>query len=261
VTPESSRTTVKPPLISLESVHRQWGDRSALTDVSLTIEAGQRVALIGPSGSGKSTLLRLVCGALASSRGTVRIDGEAIQALSVSRLQAHRARCGIVEQSQHLVPQLSVHRNVVAGLLPQWAWYRTLFSLGWPLERDRVAALLDSLGIVDRQWDKARVLSVGQQQRVAIARGLVGNPAIILADEPTASLDPTTAAEAIQLLVDQAESRSATLLLCSHQLSQVVHSVDRVVGLREGRVVIDEAPDRVTDAMLNVLYEGSRERR
>jgi len=245
----------------MESVGRQWGERVALADVSLEIEAGQRVALIGPSGSGKSTLLRLVCGALASSRGTVRVDGEAIQTLRVSRLQTHRARCGIVEQSQHLVSQLSVHRNVVAGLLPHWAWYRTLFSLLWPLERERVAALLESLGIADRQWDKARVLSVGQQQRVAIARGLVGNPSIILADEPTASLDPTTAAEAIQLLVDQAESRGATLLLCSHHLSQVIHSVDRVIGLREGRIVVDEGPDRVTDAMLNALYEGSRERR
>ena len=250
-----------PALITLQAVGRRWGERAALAEVSLRLEPGERVALIGPSGSGKSTLLRLICGATAATSGRVQIGETALRDMTPTQLRAHRSRCGIVEQHQHLIAQLSVHRNVLAGLLPGWAWYRTFWSLLWPFERERVGKLLDSLGLADRQWDKTKILSGGEQQRVAVARALIGHPAIILADEPTASLDPTTAKEVIGLVLQEAQTRGATLILCSHHLSQVIGAVDRVLGLREGRLLFDRAPEGVTDSMLDELYEGSRERR
>jgi phosphonate transport system ATP-binding protein len=247
--------------ITLEAVSRRWGERVALADVSLCLQPGERVALIGPSGSGKSTLLRLICGATAATSGRVQVGETALHDMTPGQLQSHRGRCGIVEQHQHLVGQLSVHRNVLAGLLPKWAWYRTVWSLLWPCEQERVGRLLGSLGLADRQWDKAKILSGGEQQRVAVARALIGQPTLLLADEPTASLDPTTAKEVIDLVVHQAQTRGATLILCSHHLSQVIGAVDRVLGLREGRLLFDLAPEGVTEAMLDDLYEGSRDRR
>ncbi len=246
--------------LDVQSAGRAWGSRVALDAVSLSLEAGERVALIGPSGSGKSTLLRLVTGGLEPSTGRVLADDADLASLSARSLRRHRARCGIVEQGGKLVPQLSVHRNVIAGRLPHWPTWKTLLSALWPLERDRAAALLDRVGLADRQWDRTSILSGGQQQRVGIARALAGEPELICADEPTASLDPTTAADMANLLLDVCAERGAGLVFCTHWVSLVTRRVDRVIGLREGRLVLDEPSDRVTDAHLDALYAGSGER-
>ncbi len=251
--------TATPPTLALEGCGRAWGDHVALRDVSLEIPAGQRVVLAGPSGGGKTTLLRLLGGALEPSSGTVRADGEDLSQLSGRALTAHRARCGVVHQHALLVGQLSVHANVTAGRLAHWSPLRTLASLIVPQERERTAALLDRVDLGDRQWDRSSDLSGGQQQRVAIARALASDPTVILADEPTASLDPTTAAEVIELLLQSAQG--ATLVISTHWTSQVLPHVDRLLGIRDGRVTLDRAADQVSDADLDALYAGSRERR
>jgi phosphonate transport system ATP-binding protein len=248
------------PNFRLEKVDRKWGRRIALQEVNLTIEAGERVALIGPSGSGKSTLIRLLAGALAPSGGRVLADDLDLSQASGGQLRRHRRRCGYVAQGGHLVPQLNVHRNVLAGLVPKWRWYRTVLSLVWPVERGRVAAMLDRVGLADRQWDSASILSGGQQQRVAIARGLIGAPSVVFADEPTASLDPTLAGEMADLLLEQINASGATLLFSTHWVSLVSEKVDRLIGLREGRVLIDAPPADVAETDLTTLYEGSPER-
>ena len=248
------------PQIRLEGVDRRWGARVALRAVDLTVAPGERVALIGPSGSGKTTVLRLVMAALRASAGRVWIGDRAIDELTPAGIRAHRRRCALVDQGAQLIPQLSVHRNVLAGTLAAWPWWRTVASMAWPLERARVAALLDEVGLRDRQWDRADALSGGQRQRVAIARALMAEPRVMLADEPTAALDPTTAAEVIDLLVREARAVGATLIASSHRVSQLVDHVDRVIGLRDGRVTLDTPPSALTDAALDALYEGSRER-
>ena len=245
----------------LEKAGRRFGRRAALTDLSLTLEPGERVALLGPSGSGKSTLLRLLAGSLRSTSGRVLVDGRDLSRLSPSELQAHRSRLGLVVQGGQLVPQLSVHRNVVAGRLAEWSWLRTLLSLVVPLERQRTRALLDRVGLGDRQWDRSDILSGGQQQRVAIARALSSSPTAVLADEPTAALDPTTAADMVSLLLEVASERSATLVFCTHWVSLVRAQSHRILGIREGRLTLDKPAAEVSDADLDALYAGSRERR
>ncbi|MEM9493798.1 MAG: ATP-binding cassette domain-containing protein, partial [Myxococcota bacterium] len=158
-----------------------------------------------------------------------------------------------------VIPQLSVHDNVVAGLAAGWPWYRIVLAAVWPVRRDQVAALLDRLGLAERQWDRAGELSGGQRQRVALARALIAEPELICADEPTASLDPTTAAEVIALMVAEARGRGASLLLCTHRLSLVLSHVERVIGLRDGRVICDLPPEQLSPTQLDTLYEGSRE--
>ena len=247
-------------MLRLEKVHRSWGDTPALEDVSLTIEPGERVLLAGPSGSGKTTLLRLLAGVLRPSRGAVRVDGVDLMSMSSGALRRHRARCRIVEQGALLVPQSDVHHNVLAGRLAHMSWRSVVWSAIWRTETERVRELLEPLGLADRQWDTAGNLSGGQQQRVAIARALISSPAILLADEPTSSLDPRTAREVTQILVDQAIERGATLVFCSHWVSLARERVDRIIGIRGGRLVLDRRPGEVDGEALDQLYRGSDER-
>ncbi len=245
-----------PPVLELRSAGRQWGALPALYDLSLSIPAGQCVALVGPSGSGKTTLLRLLAGTLVASEGAVLAANQDLRGLGHRGLQEHRKRCGIVPQSQSLVRQLSVHHNVIAGLLAEWPWYRAAASLVVRTHAKLVRDVLEQVGIGDRQWEPVSVLSGGQQQRVAVARALVRDPLLILADEPTASLDPATAVAINDLLVAQARRRGATLVISTHHLSQVSDHVDRIIGLREGRVVLDASTSELSDDALDVLYNG-----
>ncbi len=247
--------------IELAGVTRAWGDVCALDDVDLVIPAGERVALIGPSGSGKSTLLSLVAGSLASSKGRVMVGGEALENMSLAALRRHRGRCGIIPQGSTLVSQLSVHHNMLTGLLPHWPWYRAAAAALFPqaFERERVRGWLWEMGLEKAQDKLSANLSGGEQQRVAVARALLPGPGLIVADEPTASLDPSNAATVAKLLVRP--ERDATVLISTHWVSLIADSVDRVIGLREGRVVLDMAPHDMNDADLSTLYQGSDERR
>ena len=249
------------PLIELEGVARQFGERVALRDVSVRLPPGERVALVGPSGSGKTTLLRLAGGSLRASRGMVRVDGVDVNRMSSRALKAHRARCGIIDQGSTLVAELNVHRNVLAGFLPAWPLPRVLASAFVTLEKARVAALLDRVGLSERQWDLASTLSGGQRQRVGVARALARDPTLILADEPTASLDPATARRTVELILEFTRETEATLLMSTHWVSLVAEHVDRLVGIREGRVTFDTRASAVAEADLTALYQGSRERR
>lgn len=246
--------------IVLAGVARRFGPRVAVEDVSLEVAPGTRLALIGPSGSGKTTLLRLIMGALRTSSGHVRIDGCSIAEMEPAQLRQHRRRCGLIDQGSLVMPQLSVHANVIAGRLAAWPWYKVLASAGWPLERAHVRSLLGEVGLADRQWDRAGQLSGGEQQRVSIARALAGEPSILLADEPAAALDPTTAREIIALLLREAGRVGATLVVSTHRVSQVLDHVDRVIGLRAGTVFFDRSPEDISDHDLDALYAGSRER-
>jgi phosphonate transport system ATP-binding protein len=140
-----------------------------------------------------------------------------------------------------------VHHNVLAGRLPHWAWYKTLVSLFVPLERKRVAKNLARVGLADRQWDTTATLSGGQQQRVAITRALASSPSVILA-------------EVTRLLLESTRSRTMTLVFCTHWIGQMSGLMDRVIGIRHGRVVIDAPASEVSDADLQSLYSGTDER-
>lgn len=246
--------------LHLEGVSRQWGGKPVLRDIHLRVQPGERIALIGPSGAGKSTLIRLMAGALRATAGHVRADGVALDQMGWRALQRHRARCRIVEQQNLLVPQATVHRNVVAGLLPHWPWWRTLAAALWPVESARVAALLQSLDMGAHQWAPASALSGGQMQRVAIARALIAEPDILLADEPTASLDPHTAKAVTRLITEQARQRGMTLVFCTHWFDIARRDCTRVIGLRRGDILFDCAPEDATEARLEQLYAGSDER-
>lgn len=248
------------PEVALRGVAKAWGEKRTLHDIHLRLRPRDRVALIGPSGGGKSTLIRIMAGALCATEGHVEVDGTGLTQLSWRGLQHYRASCRIVEQHSLLVHQATVHQNVVAGLLPSWHWTQALRASLMPVEKERVRAVLDQLGIGNYQWTRAGDLSGGQMQRVAIARALVADPKILLADEPTASLDPNTARSVTQQIVEMAKRRDVSLVFCTHWFDIVRNDCTRVVGLRAGRVVFDCSPSEVDPLTLQRLYEGSDER-
>ncbi len=232
-----------------------YGTRTAVGPLTLTIPRGQRVALVGPSGAGKTSLLRLLAGQLAPSAGQVSVGGR-----DLARLRGRRelpALVGLLPQQLDLVPQLSVKHNVQAGALGRWGVLRSLGALVLPVEHPPARAAVERMGLGDRFEDRVADLSGGEQQRVALARLLVQDPALVLADEPVASLDPARAEQLLDLLGAAAREDGRTLVTSLHDPALALRSVDRVVGLRDGQVVFDLPPHRVTPAMLAGLYRLS----
>jgi putative ABC transport system ATP-binding protein len=201
---------------------------TALADVSLSIEAGEAVAIMGPSGSGKSTLLHVVGAMDAPDSGRIVVGGREVSGLSRGEQSDYRRTIGFVFQRFHLLPALTVLDNVAAPLLP----YRTDFD---KFERSR--ELLEAVGVGGRAGSLPSRLSGGQQQRVAIARALINNPGLLLADEPTGNLDSATGAEVMTLLLELRESRGMTVLVATHDHS-VAARCDRVVEIADGSVAV-----------------------
>jgi phosphonate transport system ATP-binding protein len=242
------------PVFELVGVSCRFGPVAALTDCNLTIAAGERVALIGPSGAGKSTLLSLLNGSQVPTAGQVLILGQAVNRLGSRRLRRLQRLVGTVYQQHHLVGNLAVIHNVNAGHLGRWSLARALWSLVWPLGVPAAAAALAQVGIADKLYSRTDRLSGGQQQRVALARVLVQDPIAILADEPIASVDPERSRAMMALLHQLSATTGKTLVISLHEVEFAVQYCDRIVALRQGKILFDAPASQVTDAMLADLY-------
>jgi len=217
-------------VIILESVSKAYDDGAiiALDDVSLQLEQGARLALRGPSGAGKSSLLNLIGALDTPSSGRLVVDGENLSSLAdKSRFRAHRI--GFVFQFHHLLPNLTAVQNVTLPL------YATTGSSS--ARQVRAESLLESVGILDQQNRLPGQLSGGERQRVAVARALVNQPSIILADEPTGSLDAETGNRVIDLLLEYCDNHQATLILATHNhaiAARMTHSLLMEYGKIKG---------------------------
>ena len=222
------------PVIELDSVTKVYPSAvpvTALDGVSLTVEPGEFVAIMGKSGSGKSTLMNLLGLLDRPTRGRYRFDDRDVAGQSDGQLAAlRRQRLGFVFQSFNLFPRKSALDNVALPL--------TYAGVGRDERRRRASEMLERVGVADRARHRPAELSGGQQQRVAIARALVNEPAVILADEPTGNLDSRTGEEILVLLADLNE-RGVTLLVVTHE-DVVARRASRIVRLADGRVVADE---------------------
>ena len=242
----------------LERIRKVFADGTvAVDDVTLEIRAGERVAVIGPSGAGKTTLFRLLNATLRPTSGRLQFDTADMAGLSGRRLRQLRRRIGTVYQQHNLVPQLRVVHNVLAGLLGCWSLPKALWSLLAPQERPRALAALQQVGIPEKLYARTAHLSGGQQQRVAIARVLVQNPDVILADEPVSSVDPNLGRSIVALLAQLAETHQKTLVANLHAVSFALDFFPRVIGFRHGRVAFDLPSASVSEQILTELYAGA----
>ncbi len=241
-------------MLELDKLTRRFGDRVAVADVTLAVPGGQLVGVIGRSGAGKSTLLRMVNRLLDPSAGHVRFEGRDITALRGSALHAWRASAAMIFQQFNLVPRLDVLTNVLAGRLNHIPTGRALFMMFTARERALAIRALDRLDIADLALNRADALSGGQQQRVAIARALMQEPRLLLADEPIASLDPMNAKLVMDALRDINRRDGITVLCNLHTLDTARAYCDRIVGMAQGRIVFDGAPETLDEAAVRSIY-------
>jgi phosphonate transport system ATP-binding protein len=242
-------------IFQLTNVTHQFDQTPTLQNLNFTIQSGERVAIVGSSGAGKSTLLKLLNATLQPTHGEiVAFDRPLTQLNPKSRRQIQR-QIGMIYQQFHLVDNLRVIHNVNAGHLGRWSIWQALVSLLVPLQRSTALQALTQVGIPEKINERTDQLSGGQQQRVAIARVLVQNPLVILADEPTASLDPELSKEVMALLCRLCAEQGRTLIVSLHDVELARQYCDRMIGLKSGNLIFDLPSKAVTQEVLDELYQ------
>jgi phosphonate transport system ATP-binding protein len=252
--PSQRRSVKGSSVLELKNVTRRFGARTAVDAVSFALDRAGFIGIIGRSGAGKSTLLRMVNRLTDASEGQILFKGSDVLALKGAEMRAWQSQCAMIFQQFNLVPRMDVVSNVLHGLLNRRGTMVTLFNL-WPQDDIlRALAILDRLGIADQAAKRAEALSGGQQQRVAIARALCQDPAVILADEPIASLDPMNAQVVMDALRRIHEEDGRMVIANLHTLDTARRYCDRVIGMRDGKVVFDGTPDQLTTNAARDIY-------
>lgn len=226
----------------------------ALKDVSLRVEPGEMISVVGLSGSGKSTMIRTINGLVPATSGTVTVGPHTVTGLSGRQLRQLRGHVGMIFQHFNLADRASVYQNVLVGRFSHTPTWRTLLGAARPADRDIAMRALDSVGMLEKVWQRGGALSGGQKQRVAIARALSQEPAVMLADEPVASLDPPTAHSVMADLQRINQERGLTVLVNLHLMDLARQYTTRMIGLREGRLVYDGPAADATDADFEEIY-------
>lgn len=247
------------PVIRLHQVVAYAGERAILDSVSLEVRPGERLAIIGRNGAGKSSLLKLLTGKITPSYGKAQVlQWELDGRLSHRDRMALHAQVGQVFQGLHLVQRLTALENVLLGSLGRntsWLTWARIF----PRQEVLLAmSLLERAGLVGKAHVRTDRLSGGERQKVAISRMLMQRPRLILADEPTAALDPVASAEVAALLSSLTQNRQSTLISVVHDPGLLPILADRVIGLRQGRIVFDLPVEELGDDKLNMLYRDGK---
>ena len=230
----------------------------ALSHIHLSAMQGESIALIGPSGAGKTSLLNTIGTRHLPTAGRMQVLGQAASAQSpASTLKVLRSRIGTVHQAAPIPLRQRVVTAVLAGKLGQWPLWKALASLAYPQDLPGARDALARVQLEDKLFSRCDQLSGGQLQRVGIARVLYQQAELILADEPVSALDPALSQATVQLLVQEAAARNATLVASLHAVDLALGHFARIVGIRDGRVAFDLPAAQVTDALLQALYANA----
>ena len=241
-------------MLIIENLTKSFGSVTAVDGVSLTVSEPQMIGIIGRSGAGKSTFLRMINRLSDASSGRVLVDDENVLAFNGRRKLAWQKSCAMIFQQFNLVPRLDVLTNVILGRLNEQSTLRS--SLMFFTKQERVLALnlLERFGLASTALQRAESLSGGQQQRVAICRAMMQAPKMILADEPIASLDPMNARLVMEALHSINRDEGITVVCNLHTLDTARRYCDRVIGLRDGRIAFDDAPEQLGDDIVRGIY-------
>jgi phosphonate transport system ATP-binding protein len=228
-----------------------------LKNISLSFDGSGVAAVIGPSGTGKSTLIRCINRLVAPTSGEIVFEGRDLTRLPGAELRRARSRIGMVFQEYNLVERLSVMENLLTGTLGRTPGWRAFLRRFAPADIALAWDTLALVGLGDFAHARADALSGGQRQRVGIARAVMQQPALLLADEPTSSLDPKTSVEIMELLAGIARSRGIPVIVNMHDVELARRFAARIIGMAGGQVVYDGAPAGLTDATLKAIYGGA----
>ncbi|MCI1858956.1 MAG: phosphonate ABC transporter ATP-binding protein [Sporolactobacillus sp.] len=247
-------------LLQFKDVTKQYGKNTvALSQINFSVSKGEFVSIIGPSGAGKSTLLRCINRLIDATSGKIIFDNLDVREVKGRQLRQLRTKIGMIFQNYNLVDRLSVFENVLHGRLG----YKSLIggALGFYNESEKQHALqiLHSLGLDEQIYKRCDQLSGGQKQRVGIARALVQEPNLLLADEPIASLDPNSSKNIMDHLKNISDTLGITILINLHQLEIALRYSDRIIGISKGKIVYDGLPADVTDQDIINIYGTTRE--
>lgn len=246
------------PMIELKNVTKVYDNGTVgLKDINLTINKGEFVVIVGLSGAGKSTLLRSINRLHDISEGDILIDGASISKAKGKQLRLIRRGIGMIFQSFNLVKRSSVLRNVLTGRVAYYPTWKSTLNLFSQADKQRAYEALCRVGMEDKVYARADELSGGQQQRVAIARVLMQNPKIILADEPTASLDPATSVKVMSDLKMLNEEYGMTVVANLHSVELAKQFGQRVIGIHAGQVVYDGKMSETTQSVFDDIYAGA----
>ena len=239
-------------IFKITNLSQVYEGKEVLSLPKLSIKSGEKIALIGSSGAGKSTLLGILSGTIDTYRGEVYIHDLPINTC-IFQKKFHR-KVGIIRQHFDLVGELSVINNVLAGRLGEWGFFKSLFSLFVPQEKKKAVSALTRVGLIHKTYRKTSTLSGGEQQRVALARILIQNPEVILADEPVASLDPITANQIMSDFERINKEEDITILVNMHHVDLALKYASRVIGINQGEIVYDGNTTDVTENILKTIY-------
>lgn len=240
-------------MIEINQITKNYERKIALSSLSFIVKKGETIALIGPSGAGKTTLLNILASIVGPSSGEIRVDGIPISHYSDRKIRAKKV--GVIRQQFDLVGQLAVIHNVLAGRLADWGFFKSLFNLFIPQEKQQAIKALERVGLRDKLYERTSNLSGGEQQRVALARLLMQKPEIILADEPVASLDPSRAEDILNMLTSIAREEQQTVIASLHSVEYARKYFNRVIALKSGELFFDLSAEQITDELLHKLYE------
>ena len=242
-------------MIKFENVQKIYPNgHVGLKDINVEIQQGEFVAIIGLSGAGKSTLLRCVNKMHDITGGSLTVNDTDVASLKGKEVRKFRRKIGMIFQSFNLITRGTVLKNVLVSAVPELSWWRRLLAI-FP-EEAKIASLqaLDNVGILDKAYIRVDQLSGGQQQPVALARTLVGNPDIILADEPVAALDPVTAKLVMEDFKRINQELDISILLNIHHVDLALEYADRIIGIRKGEIVYDGSTENVSQDILDHIY-------
>ncbi|WP_413544217.1 phosphonate ABC transporter ATP-binding protein [Citricoccus nitrophenolicus] len=254
----AAETAQRSPSITLDGVVKRFGDNTVLHGVDLQIHPGEFIALVGPSGAGKSTLLRLLNGSHSPTEGHVRVLGREPAGCSRRELRRLRTEIGFVFQQFGLVGRLTALENVLMGALGSLSMPRYGITTYPKQLRERAVENLERVGLVDQRFQRCDTLSGGQQQRVAIARMLMQDARLVLADEPVASLDPAASISVLETLKKLSAEDGFTVVCSLHQVDLALEVSDRIVAVRDGQFILDKETHTTDEPEIRAIYQAHR---
>lgn len=247
-------------IVELKNLGKVYSNGTVgLNQVNLIIEKGEFIVVIGPSGAGKSTFLRSLNRLITPTSGEIRFEGREITGLKERELRKVRGKMGMIFQNYNLITRVSVLENVLHGALNRMSVLDGILGRYSEEDKEEALQLLGELGLEEKAGNRADELSGGQQQRVGICRALEQKPALILADEPIASLDPKSSETVMNSLKSSCQKRGISCIVNLHQVEIAKTYATRIIGMRKGEIVFDGKPEELDDKMLEYIYRVEKE--